>query len=195
MKTKVQKNEELKRAKELLEKSKALIFADFSKVTAENIRTLRTELRKSGASFLVIKKRLLGLLLKEKGIVADLSKFKVSVGTIFAEGDIEKAAGPAYTFFSTLALPEGAAKDVWVKHLLGGYDEKMGAAVDAQQIIFIGKLPPREVLLAQLLGMLTAPIRSFMYVLDQKAKAGGAGAVSTGNSTPEEKVELTQAQA
>ena len=33
MKTKTQKIEELKRAKELLEKSKALIFADFTKVS------------------------------------------------------------------------------------------------------------------------------------------------------------------
>lgn len=174
MKTKAQKTEELAKARVLLEKSKALIFADFSKVTAEDIRKLRTELGKSGANFLVIKKRLLGLLLKEKGIAADLGQFKVSVGTIFAEGDIEKAAGPAYKFFSTLTPPDGAAKDVWVKHLLGGYDAATKAAVDAQQIIYIGKLPPREVLLAQLLGMLTAPIRSFMYVLDQKSKVANS---------------------
>ena len=59
MKTKVQKTEELTRAKALLEKSRALIFADFSKITAEDTRKLRTELKKSGANFLVIKKRLL----------------------------------------------------------------------------------------------------------------------------------------
>lgn len=170
MKTKAQKSEELKKAKILLEKSRALIFADFSKVTAEDIRKLRGELKKSGANFLVIKKRLLGLVLKEKGIEADLKQFKMSVGTIFAEGDIEQAAGPAYKFFSALAVPEGGAKDVWVKHLLGGYDMKSAALVDAQKIVYIGKLPSREVLLGQLLGMLTAPIRSFMYVLDQKAK-------------------------
>jgi large subunit ribosomal protein L10 len=196
MKTKIQKTEELTRAKVLLEKSRALIFADFSKITAEDTRKLRTELKKSGANFLVIKKRLLGLLLKEKGIDMDLTKFKMSVGTIFSEGDIEKAAGRAYQFFSKLDVPEGAAKDVWIKHLLGGYDAKAGAGIDAQQIVYIGKLPPREVLLAQLLGMLTAPIRSFMYVLDQKSKMGGGSAPAVAApSTPEEKVELTQAQA
>jgi ribosomal protein L10 len=152
-----------------------------------------------------MKKRLLGLLLKEKGIDMDLTKLKMSVGTIFAEGDIEKAAGPAYQFFSKLDVPEGGAKDVWIKHLLGGYDAKAGAAIDAQQIVYIGKLPPREVLIAHLLGMLTAPIRSFMYVLDQKSKMGGGSSSAAApeaevdskseNSTPEEKVELTQAQA
>ena len=161
-----------------------------TKVSAEDTRKLRIELKKSGASFLVIKKRLLGLLLKEKGIAANLGQFKMSVGTIFSEGDLEKAAGPAYKFFSTLAVPEGAAKDVWVKHLLGGYDTKSSALMDGQQVIYIGKLPPREVLLAQLLGMLNAPIRSFVYVLDKKAKQGGS---PKSDSNPEQKVELTQA--
>jgi large subunit ribosomal protein L10 len=194
MKTKVQKGEELKKAKQLLDKSQALVFADFSKVTAEDVRKLRGELKKSGGNFLVIKKRLLGLLLKEKGIEINLNDFKMSVGTIFSEGGIETAAGPTYKFFSTLAIPEGAAKDVWVKHLLGGYDAQGGATMDAQQILVIGKLPPREVLLAQLLGMLNAPIRSFVYVLDQKAKQGGAAVHSEAISQPEQKVELTQAE-
>ncbi len=170
MKTKAQKSEELKKAKELLEKSRALIFADFTKVTAEDVRKLRRELKKTGGHFLVIKKRLLGLLLKERGIEADLKQFKISVGTIFVEGNIEKAAGPAYKFFAGIAVPEGGAKDVWVKHLLGGYDMGSSSHVDAEKIVYIGKLPPREVLLGQLLGMLAAPIRSFLYVLDQKSK-------------------------
>ena len=197
MKTKVQKGEELKKAKALLEKSHALIFADFSKITAEDVRKLRIELKKSGANFLVIKKRLLGLLLKEKGITdVNLNQFKTSVGTIFAEENIEGAAGLAYKFFSTLAVLDGGAKDMWIKHLLGGYDVKSGALVDSAQIIYIGKLPPREVLLGQLLGMLSAPIRSFLYILDQKAKAGGGSAKSEAasdtpadNSNPEQKVE------
>jgi large subunit ribosomal protein L10 len=174
MKTRAQKSEELAKAKVLLEKSQALIFADFTKISAEDTRKLRIELKKSGASFLVIKKRLLGLLLKEKGIDADLKQFKLSVGTIFAEGSIENISSPAYKFFSGLAVPDGAAKDVWIKHLLGGYDMKSTSLVDGAQVIYIGKLPPREVLLGQLLGMLSAPIRSFLYVLDQKSKVANS---------------------
>jgi ribosomal protein L10 len=47
---------------------------------------------------------------------------------------------------------------------------KNNVPMDAAQVIYIGKLPPREVLLGQLLGMLASPIRSFMYLLDQKSK-------------------------
>lgn len=170
MKTRVQKKEELAHAKELLEKSRALIFADFTKVSAEDIRKLRRELKKSGANFCVIKKRLLSLLLKEKGIAADIAQFKTSVGTVFSEVDIENAAAPTFKFFAALEIPEGSPKDVWIKHLLGGYDMAKNSSFDGAQIVFIGKLPPREVLLSQLLGTLAGPVRSLLYVLDEKAK-------------------------
>jgi large subunit ribosomal protein L10 len=172
MKTKAQKGEELKKAKALLDKSQALIFADFTKITAEDIRKLRIELKKAGANFLVIKKRLLGLLLTEKGINVDLKQFKVSVGTIFSEGTSDTVAGPAYRFFKSLEVPEGGDKTMWVKKLLGGYDIASNSIMDANLVASIGQLPPREILLAQLFGMLSAPLKSFMYLLDQKSKAG-----------------------
>jgi large subunit ribosomal protein L10 len=172
MKTRVQKTEELKKAKELFEKSEALVFADFTKITAENLRKFRRELAKSGGHFLVIKKRLLGIILKEKGIDVDLKQFKVSIGTVFSTVDIEKIAGPTFNFFSKLEPVDGGAKDMWMSHLLGGYDIKRSVPIDAAQVVYIGKLPPREVMLAQLLGMMSAPIRSFLYVLDQKSKQG-----------------------
>jgi large subunit ribosomal protein L10 len=170
MKSKSQKQIELGEAKQLLENSEGLIFADFTKVTAEDLRKFRRELAKVGGTFLVIKKRLLALLFKEKGIDVDLKQYKTSIGTVFAENGLEGAAAPAFQFFKGLELPEGAPKDMWIKHLIGGYDVKAMMPVDAAQVIYIGTLPPREVLLAQLLGMLAAPIRSFLYVLDQKAK-------------------------
>lgn len=170
MKTRAQKGEELKKAKALLDKSQALIFTDFTRISAEDIRRFRTDLKKQGANFLVIKKRLLGLLLKEKGIATDLKQFKISVGTIFSEDTSDKIAGPAFKFFSALEVPEGGDKNMWVKHMLGGYDIKADAYMDGAQVVAIGKLPPREVLLGQLLGMFQAPLRSFMYLLDQKAK-------------------------
>jgi large subunit ribosomal protein L10 len=205
MKTRAQKEEELANARVLFEKSEALIFADFTKITAENLRKLRIELKKSGANFLVIKKRILGILLKEKGIDVDLKQFKTSVGTIFSEVDSEHIAGPAFKFFSGMEVPEGEAKDVWIKKILAGYNIPAGTAMNAEEIVYIGKLPPREVVLAQLLGMLAAPIRSFLYILDEKSKMGGAVVTpvaespapetpSTDTDLPEQKVELTQAQ-
>ena len=118
MKSKAQKQEELNEARKLLEKSQALVFTDFTKVTAESVRKFRRDLKGVNANFLVIKKRLLAILFKEKGIDVDLKQFKTSVGTIFSRDDVEKIAGPAFTFFSKLEVPEGGAKDVWIKHFL-----------------------------------------------------------------------------
>ena len=56
------------------------------------------------------------------------------------------------------------------KKILGGYDLVSSAPLDAKQVLAIGQLPPREILLSQLLGALAGPIRSFMYLLDQKSK-------------------------
>jgi len=162
MKTKTQKQEELNKGKELLNASNFLVFTDFNKVGAEDIRNFRKELRAVGASFLVIKKRLLGILLKERGIELDAKKqFAFSLGTVFTP-DIEKSAGVVFKFFKGLNVEK--------EKILGGYDLAQNNFMDANTVRTIGQLPPREVLLGQLLGMLAAPIQSFLYVLSEKSK-------------------------
>lgn len=42
--------------------------------------------------------------------------------------------------------------------------------LDAERVKFIGQLPSREILLGQLVGMLVAPIKMFMYVLNEKGR-------------------------
>ncbi len=170
MKTKIQKQEELTKGKELLAKSRVLVFTDFTNLPTSDLRNLRKELKAVGAKFLVIKKRLLNLLFKQADIDFDVKQFKFSVGTVFSEGNVEKISIPVYKLFASIEVLEGGAKDMWVKHILGGYDIKNKKFIEPSEIVFIGKLPPREVLLAQLLGMLAAPVRSFLYLLDQKSK-------------------------
>ena len=165
MKTKAQKQVELDKARELLLKSEAVLLVDFSKVKTADLRNLRKELKGAANPFLVIKKRLLGLLLKEKGMELQGGDFKVPTGAVFASS-LEAAAGSVYRFFAGL---EKEKKIEGVK-ILGGFDIKTKEFVPAERIVFIGGLPPREALLGQLLYMLAAPIRSFLYVLDQKSK-------------------------
>lgn len=170
MKSRAQKQKELEKGRDLLKKSSALVFVDFTKVPTEALRKLRKEIKAVGGNLLLIKKRLLGILLKEIGAGFDPKTNKFSLGTIFSEGDIEKISAPVYKFFASLDVPDGGAKDMWVKHIIDAYDVNAKAKVGAEQVIFIGKLPPREVLLAQLFGMLAAPLRSFMYLLQEKSK-------------------------
>ncbi len=170
MKTKNQKQTELNEGKKLLDKSQILIFTDFSKVGTADVRKLRQQLKEIGAKYFVIKKRLLGLLFKEKGIEIDTKALGPQLGTIFSESDIEKSSSPVYKFFYALGGDSKAARAESVKKILGAYDLKKKNFIDAKDVVFIGQLPSREILLAQLLGMMSAPISSFLYVLSEKSK-------------------------
>jgi len=164
MKTKEQKKEELKRGDELFAKNKAVILADFSKVKAEDLRQLRTALRQIGAEFFVIKKRLLNLILKKKGIDFDSGKIKVSLGAIFAPEGLDEASTPVVKFFSNL-------DDIKVgEKILGAYDLIDKSFVDSERIVFLGNLPPREIILAQFFGLLKSPVQSLLYILKEQSK-------------------------
>jgi len=169
MKSKVQKQEEIKKAGELFDKSKILLFIDFAKVTAEDLRRLRRELKSVGAKMFVLKKRLLNVLFKEKGINYDVRNLAGSVGAIFSENGIEEASASVYKFFSTLHVGKEAKAEA-VKKILGGFDVKEKSPIASGTIVMIGQLPPREVLLAQLLGVLVSPIRSLLYIMQEKSK-------------------------
>ncbi len=167
MKSKAQKQEELKKGAELLGKSEVLIFTDIGKVPTESIRQLRRELKNINSSLFVIKKRLLNVLFKQKGVETDTKQFHASIGTVFAGTSLENASAPVFKFFSSLS-PAAAREKI-----LGAYDLKNKKFIESQDVIFIGQLPPREVLLSQLLGQLSAPIQSLLYILSERGKKVG----------------------
>lgn len=165
MKTKARKHEDLKTGEALLKNSEGLVFVDFKNVRTADLRELRRDLKKSGNPLYVLKTRLVGLLLKKHGVEFDVKKFKTSAGTVFAS-NLESAASTVYKFFKKLETEKRGD----TKKMLGGYDVKQKRYLEQPRIVMIGQLPPREVLLAQLAAMIAAPVRSLLYVLDQKAK-------------------------
>ena len=161
--TKAQKETAVEAGKSELEKAKVLLFADFAGSKVEELRELRQTLRATGAKFQVLKKRLLKIALQQKGIDFDPLKFEGQVGTIFSAGEISDVVGPAYKF----------SKDHAGFKLLGGLDVEKKEEVSFETIQMIGSLPSREILLAQLIRALTAPLRGLMYILSEKSKQAG----------------------
>lgn len=169
MKTKTQKVADVQEAKGYLANSKTLLFANFASMSAEDLRKIRREMSASGAKFAVVKKRLLNVLFKEQGIDYDARNFDGSVGTVFAEGTIDMVSGPLYRALASLGT-DAKTREAAVSRILGAYDLEGKVPFEREAVMHIGTLPPREILLAQLLGMLAAPIRSFLYILDEKSK-------------------------
>ncbi|MEK7143767.1 MAG: 50S ribosomal protein L10 [Patescibacteria group bacterium] len=162
MLTKQQKTEQIKEISELLKNNQLLVFTDFSGTSVEDLKKLRGSLMAGGAKLKVFKKRLLGISLKEGGFDFDPNRFESQLATIFSDKDIPEVAALVYKFFK--AVEKKGFK------ILGAYNLAAKNFLDAETVQMIGKLPSREVLLAQVAGMLAAPIKMFLYVLNEKAK-------------------------
>lgn len=145
-----------------LESASFLLFADFAGSKVEELRELRRTLKASGAKFRVLKKRLLRIVFQNKGIEFDPLKFEGQVGTIFSSSEISEVVQPAYKF----------SKDHGGFKLLGGLNIEKKEEITLATIQMIGSLPSREILLAQIMGAMTAPIRGLMYILSEKSKTG-----------------------
>lgn len=164
MKTKAQKKQAIDESEKLLKESGHALFVDFSGIGVEDMRELKKALRESGARMKVIKKKLLRVAFQNLGIDFNPEQFDLQLATIFAQPgkDISEVASPVYKFYKD--------KEKQGFKILGMYDLSAKQFADGAMTARIGQLPPREVLLAQFVGMLAMPIKMFMYVLEQKAK-------------------------
>lgn len=167
MKTKTKKQSELNQAKQLLSKSEGLLFIDISKIPTKFINKLRQELKSNLNQLLVIKKRLFNIGLKNNKINLDLSNIKKSFGIVFLN-NIESGIQQTYKFLKNLEK-EKIFESVNEKIFLG-FNLKQQKELQKDEIILIGNLPSREVALSQLIGMISTPLRSLMYILQEKSK-------------------------
>ena len=159
-KTKAQKSEIIKEGESELKNSKFLVFGDFTSTANEDLKVLRRALRTINAGFHVVKKRLMGVILKNAGIEFNPKQFKAQMGTIFAKGDISEVAQVVYKF----------SKEKPNFKLLGALDITAKSEMNRETLVAIGKLPSRQVLLGQVLGGLTGPLRKLVYTLSEIGK-------------------------
>lgn len=138
----------------------SLVITGFNALTVPEMEKLRRSLRENEGTVEVYKKRLLRVLLKEKGIEFDPKDIEGQLGVIFGKGDVSSIAQPAYMF----------SKEKEQFTLAAGIDLAKGEVLSSEMVRAIGSLPPRPVLLAQLLGAFTGPIRACMYLLQERAK-------------------------
>ena len=165
MLTKEQKKQSVAKSEDIIGKSKSVLFADFTAVPTADIRKLRILMRELGGAFTVVKKRLLRIALKNKGIEFDpKASFESQAGMISMPQELFEAAGRIQALVKELAKAKKNLK------ILGGIDIATGKPVSAAEFVAISKLPSREALLTQIAFMLTMPVKKVMTGLGERAK-------------------------
>jgi large subunit ribosomal protein L10 len=169
-KTKTQKHEAVEEGLKGLKASESLIIADFAGIPTAEMNALRKSLRAMGAAFHVVKKRLLKIIFEKEGVAVDPKQFAGQAGVVFSPKDLVETAGVVYRFGTRLAGASAKREGKESFKILGGVEVKEKKFMEGADVKRLGALPSREVLLGQLAHVLTAPIKKFLFVLDEKTK-------------------------
>ncbi len=154
---------------DLISRSSAVILTDYRGLTMVDISQLRNKLREIQSEYHVTKNRLVKLALEEAGLPVPEDLLKGPTATSFC---FEEAPAVA----KLLVEFSKESKVLVIKGGLLGH-----RIIRPDEVTALAELPPREVLLAQVLGAIQAPaggiaraiaggIRSILYVLKARVE-------------------------
>ena len=178
MKSKQRKSEELAKLKKKLPESKMSVFTSFSPsirsgqakagekgLSVAQMTELKKLLRSMGSEYVVTKKTLMDLALKNKKYDGlDIYSMDGSVGLVVGGDDPYLVAKKIYEFSR-----KNQALRFWGALLRQG-SEGQAVFLNKEGFLEIAKMPSKEVLIGRLLGMLTYPMRGLAVVLSEVAK-------------------------
>ncbi|ADI15586.1 50S ribosomal protein L10 [Truepera radiovictrix] len=142
--------------RELLGDVKTFFLVDYQGLSAEQIGALRRKLRDAGGRLLVAKNTLVNVVLKEQGVTGLEDQLKGPTALVLV-GDDPVTPAKAVTDFS-----KDHPNDLPVAK--GGLLQ--GAVIGSDALSKIAKLPARDQLLSELVGVLQAPLQQLVGVLD-----------------------------
>ncbi len=158
--TKEQKQNILKDLTDKFSRAKAAILVDFNKLSVSKTMELRRNLKSTDAEYKVAKKTLISRVLRFGNFEdIDLDNFKTQVGIVFSYVD-----------------PVATAQSIWkfskvneALKILGGF---LGFNwQDRDKIMALAKLPPREILLWQLVRTIATPLSGLVGVLQGNVRS------------------------
>lgn len=149
-----QKKQQVAELSEAFKAANVGVLVDYTGISVEKDTKLRKQLREAGCEYKVVKNTLLSRAFKDAGI--DGMDGALSGATAIAYSDKGYTDAPKIFADYIKANPTGKVK------VKAGFID--GAAVDAASIDQLAKMPPKEVLLAQVLGGLNGPIQGFANV-------------------------------
>lgn len=139
--------------KEAIQNSKSVSIVEYRGLNVSEVSDLRNKYRAEGVSYKVYKNTMVEIALKDLGYEGFEEYLSGPNGFVFSNDDM--VAGPRVTV--------DFAKENEKLIVKAGIID--GQVVDAEGVKALAKLPTRDVLIAQVLGGLNAPIAGFANVL------------------------------
>ena len=149
-----QKKQVVAELTEKLNNAVAGVLVSYKGITVAEDTKLRKELREAGVEFAVVKNTLLRRAAENAGLAGLDHVFEGTTALAVSNSDYVAAAKILSKF----------AEDNKAFEVKAGFAE--GKALDPKGVEQLAKLPPKEVLIAQVLGGLNAPITGFAGVLN-----------------------------
>lgn len=138
--------------------SKSIVLVDYKGLSVAQATELRKAFREAGATYKVYKNRLMKIAFEELGINFDSNLLEGTTAVAFHSEDPLVPAKIAVD-------GEGKYKALTVK--AAWMD---GKQLDVEETRKLAAIPSKEVLVAQLLGLLTMPVRGLAVALKQIAE-------------------------
>jgi large subunit ribosomal protein L10 len=153
MLTKENKHKVVAELKEKFGKSKGVYFTDFTGLTVGDITKLRREFREKGSEFEVAKNTLIRKAIQDS-VFSELDQFLTGpTGLGFGYSDPFAVAKILNDYYKRIEKPK--VKAFWLE----------GKTYKFENLAAIALLPPKEVLLQQILGSLNSPISNLVFTL------------------------------
>jgi len=144
---------------EKLNRSPFMLVTDYQRMKVDQFGELRNRLHPAGAEIRVVKNSFLKRAMAESGLPDVTAQLTGQTAVVTGEKDVAPVAKILKAF----------AAEFKIATLKIGVVDK--AVLSTRDVEELAELPPREVLLAQLLGLLLSPATQLVRVLNEPASA------------------------
>ena len=149
-----QKEQIVVNLRQMMTDAQAAFLVNYKGLSVASLQRLRRGLRPSGAQLQVAKATLMQKAAQDiKGAQKFADSFKDQIGLVFVKNDVSGTAKQLIAF---------AQENEALKVIAGFYEARV---LSIQDVNFLASLPSRDVLIAQLLGTMQAPMTTTVRIL------------------------------
>ncbi len=156
--TKADKKAQIEKIAKALKGSKSVVFANFHNLIVGDDMAMRRALRKEGVGYMVVRKTLAKIALKDAKIEGEMPEFVGELAIVYGED----LTAPAREFFTFQKKYTDKVK------IVGGIFE--GKFMSQTEMSGIAMIPSQQTLYAQFVNLINSPIQRFAVVLNEIAK-------------------------